>query len=655
MIVAALVFAASLQTQPPPFAELLAKPVRLKPQLEGVHPRVFVTAEEIEALRQRARTTHREEWSRVIANLAALKGEPPKPPGPQERRAQNTVAYAIAEVSLAYAIERKPEYLDAARRWTLAAIDYEPWGYTYNLPNTDLAAGHLLYAIGWAYDLLFHDLTEAERQRIRSSLERHADLVYDYFAAKKKLNFTQNHDFITTSGLGIAALALYGESKNAPQWAALARAHHHRAGQLLSPDGHYYEGFEYWTFSAPWLVHFLDAWEHSTGESLWDREVFRNWKLYVAHSVLPDGQTVVDFGDIWEGPLTRLHKGADYPRVYPDGRLRSNYNILYRVAARLRDPETQAVAERLRAFGQSNHEEYWTLIWRDPSLEAAPMTRIPLRHHFEDSGVAYIRTSWDKDATVLAFKAGPPEGHRALALQPKVPEWRQSTGHAHPDANSFIFWAAGRYLTGDTGYSGMSRARNHNTITVGGVGQGIEGKHDVWAGVPRESLDRIRIVEVNQTRIIGEAAGAYPKEAALERYRREVILGPKGTLQIRDRIETREAKKVEWHLNADTPLQKTSNGFATDAMEVIAHPPSGATFEMRPTLVKVPGLPGSLTEGPIEERGDQLVITAPPATKFEFETTLTSSLSRNAGEGGAKRGHLLPRSAGEKALSKEKP
>ncbi len=622
MIVAALLIAASLQTQPPPFAELLAQPVRLKPQLEGVHPRVFVTAEEIEAMRQRARTTHREEWSRVIANLAAMKGDPPKPPGPQERRAQNTIAYAIAEVSFAYAIERKPEYLDAARRWTLAAIDYEPWGYAYNLPNVDLAAGHLLYAIGWAYDLLYHDLTEAERQRIRSSLERHAGLVYDHFASKKKLNFTQNHDFITTSGLGVAALALFGESKNAPQWAALARAHHHRAGQLLSPDGHYYEGFEYWTFSAPWLVHFLDAWEHSTGESLWDRDVFRNWKLYVAHTILPDGQTVVDFGDIWEGPITRLHKGVDYPRVYPDGRLRSNYNILYRVAARLRDPETQAVADRLRAFGQSNHEEYWTLIWRDPSLEAAPMSRIPLRHHFEDSGVAYIRTSWDKDATVLAFKAGPPEGHRALALQAKVPEWRQSTGHAHPDANSFIFWVAGRYLTGDTGYSGMSWARTHNTITVGDVGQGIEGKFDVWAGMPRESLDRIRIVEATQTHIVGEAAGAYPKEAALERYTREIIFDPKGTLQIRDRIETREPKKVEWHLNADTPFQKTSNGFATDAMEVIAHGPSGATIEMQPTLVKVPGRPGSLTEGPTEERGDQLVITAPPATKFEFETIL---------------------------------
>ena len=69
------------------------------------------------------------------------------------------------------AVERQPEYLDAARRWTLAAIDYEPWGYTYNKPNVDLAAGHLLYAIGWAYDLLYDEWTPAERERIRASLD----------------------------------------------------------------------------------------------------------------------------------------------------------------------------------------------------------------------------------------------------------------------------------------------------------------------------------------------------------------------------------------------------------------------------------------------------------------------------------------------------
>ena len=375
----------------------MAHKVTLKPELVGAHPRVFVTRSGLDALRERTRTTHRADWVKATQNLVALKKAPPPVPGPQERRSQNDVAFAIAEVSLAYAIDRKPEYLTAAKAWTLAAIDYEPWGYTYNKPNTDLAAGHLLYALGWAYDLLYDDFTAAERARIRVSLERHAGLVYDAFAPrpKRQFTFTQNHTFIPTSGLAVTALALMGESKDAEKWAALARAHHVRAGQLLSPDGYYYEGFEYWIFSTPWLVHFLDAWEHSTGENLWNRDVFRNWKTYLAHTLLPDGQNVFDFGDIWEGALTRAKTGAEYPRVYPGGTLQSNFNVMYRVAARLKDPQAQAVAERYASFGHSNLEEFWTLLWRDPSLKPASMTTLPLSHHFEDSGVVYTRSSWD--------------------------------------------------------------------------------------------------------------------------------------------------------------------------------------------------------------------------------------------------------------------
>ena len=168
-------------------------------------------------------------------------------PGPQERRAQNNVALAISAISLAWAVDREPAQLAAAKTWVLTAIDYEPWGYSNNKPNIDLAAGHLLYALGWAYDLLYNEFTPAERLRIRTSLERHADLVYDAFAPgpKRQQNFTQNHDFIPTAGLAVTALALMGESPRAETWAVLARAHHHRAGQLLSPDGYYYEGMEY--------------------------------------------------------------------------------------------------------------------------------------------------------------------------------------------------------------------------------------------------------------------------------------------------------------------------------------------------------------------------------------------------------------------------
>jgi hypothetical protein len=623
----------SAQDAVPSFDALMAHKVALKPELAGVHPRVFVTTAGLERLRDRARTTHKAEWSRVLPNLAAIKEPPPPVPGPQERRSQNNVAFAIAEASLAYAVERKPEYLAAAKTWTLAAIDYEPWGYTYNKPNTDLAAGHLLYAIGWAYDLLYHELTPAERARIRTSLERHASLVYDAFSPKPgvRFPFTQNHDFIPTSGLAVTALALMGESKDAERWAVLARAHHHRAGQLLSPDGYFYEGMEYWIFSTPWLVHFLDAWEHATGESLWDRTHFRNWKSYLAHSLLPDGQTVVDFGDIWEGALTRAKSGAEYPRAYPGGTLQSNFNVMYRVAARYGDAQAQAIAERYASFRHSNLEEYWTLLWRDPGLKAAPMSAIPLAHHFEDSGVVYTRTSWNAGATAVSFKAGPPEGHRVAQLLGKIPEWRLDSGHAHPDAGSFVIWADGRYLTGDTGYAGLPSARNHNTLTFGGVGQGIETGHDVWREMDNGALDKIRIVTADMSngraRIVADLTSAYAPRAGVASFVRTFTWDGQNRFAVIDDVKMTKPNTAEWYLQSDSAFAASDGGYRNGAgndvgLQVTFVSPRATKAVSERGVVKAPGPPGSIEKGPEEARGYVLRASMPAASTFRFEVTL---------------------------------
>jgi hypothetical protein len=629
LITLAMAGSARAQETVPTFTELLAHKVALKPELVGVHPRVFVTKAGLSTLRERAKTTHKTEWTRVIANLAALKGAPPPVPGPQERRSQNNVAFAVVEVTLAWAIEGKPEYLAAAKNWTLTAIDYEPWGYTYNKPNTDLAAGHLLYALGWAYDLLYDEFTPAERARIRTSLERHANLVYDAFlpGPGKTMKFTQNHDSIPTSGLAVTALALMGESKDAERWAALARAHHHRAGQLLSPDGYYYEGMEYWIFSTPWLVHFLDAWEHATGESLWERGVFRNWKTYLAHSLLPDGQNVFDFGDIWEGPLTRAKKGADYERAFPGGALQSNFNVMYRVAARLEDPEAQAIAERYASFGHSNLEEYWSLFWRDPAVKPAPMSAFPLQHHFKDMDVYYYRTSWEKNALAFAFKAGPPEGHRTAALLPRLPEWSLDSGHAHPDAGSFIIWANGRYLTGDSGYAGLPTARNHNTVTFGGVGQGVEGNHDVWRGAPYSGFDGIRIRDIRadgpRVAIVADLAAAYPKVTGLTSFTRTFTFDGGSVFNVSDRFTLKDPTAIEWRLQSDTAFDAANRNGAGPAIQVTIDEPKAAEITREVGKLKVPGPPGSITSGKEEDRGHVLTVKTPaPAGESRIDAKL---------------------------------
>ena len=150
-------------------------------------------------------------------------------------------------------MEGDPKILTATKQYMDMAVTYDVWGYAFNKPNTDLAAGHLLYAMGVAYDLLYNDLTPVERERYRNKLARQGKLMYAAFAPKpgRQWAYSQNHTFIPIAGLAVAAYAVYGEVPEAKQWAELSRAIYSRVLATYSQDGYYYEGYEYWIFATP--------------------------------------------------------------------------------------------------------------------------------------------------------------------------------------------------------------------------------------------------------------------------------------------------------------------------------------------------------------------------------------------------------------------
>ncbi|MGH9941465.1 MAG: DUF4962 domain-containing protein [Pyrinomonadaceae bacterium] len=636
---------AAWATQPHPLSRVMETAnSRLRPELLGQHPRVFLTEIDLAKLRERARTTHRELWQETLANLRAFRRPPPPAPA-QERRVQNDVGMAIAEAALAYKIEGDPKYLAAARREMEAAVSYDVWGYAYNKPNVDLAAGHLLYGLGWGYDLLYHDLTAQERARYRDKLIRHGNLLADFYRPKpgRTYAYSQNHVFIPMAGLAVAAYAIYDEAADAPRWAALARAIYGRVLDTYSKDGYYYEGIEYWVFSTPWIVHFLDAHAHATGEDLWDQPGLRRTHKYVAHSLLPGGQYVFDFGDIFEGPRTRARQGAEYQRSHPGGRFHTNYNILYRVASRFRDPEAQGVARWMRESKHVNFEDYWSLIWYDPAVAAKPIDEQQTFHYFEDHGVVFWRSDWSPQATAFAFKSGPPEGHATAGHVKAFPDWHLSSGHAHPDANSFIIHARGQYLTGDTGYAGLPMTEQHNTVLIDGRGQAREGRgHDVFAGIPYDRLNNIRIAEVRLGKdfayVRGDAAAAYEPELGVTRFDRHFVYSGGGFVLI-DELETARPRTFTNLLHSDSTIAPAVSmpaaitggvaarrfhfdvGGARLVADLVA--PAEVRAVVEPNVVTAPGKPGSVDKGERQERGVRLAVsTTAPATRARFVTLL---------------------------------
>ena len=611
-----------------------SKPSTLRKELVGVHPRVYITQEDIAELKAKAKT-HPELWQTALSRVRAMFKEPAPAPA-QERRVQNEVGLGIAEAAFVYKITGDRKYFDAAMKYIDAGISYDIWGYAYNKPNVDLAAGHLLYGMGWGYDLLYHDLSPEQRTRIRNKLVKQASLLHEFFRIKngKTYAYSQNHTFIPISGLAVAAYALMDEVPEAREWAATSRAIFDRVLATLGEDGYFYESMEYWIFSMPWIVHYMDAHEQSTGEDLYKGLAgLENTHNYIAHITLPGGEFNFDYGDIYAGPVTRARKGNDYERERIDGKFRTNYNILYNLATRYGSGEAQGVADWVRSKGQVNAEEFWTFIWYNPSIKAVPIKDQPTQHWFKDHGVVFWRSSWDDDATAWSFKAGPPEGHAATAKVKAFPDWRLSSGHAHPDAGSFIIWSKGRYLTGDSGYAGVPMTEHHNTITFDGVGQAKEGKgHDAFAGVSYDRMNRIRIDDVQfaegKVTITADLGPAYEPEVGVEKFLRKFSFEVPGNFIVEDEIKLSEPRKIASYLHSDTEITKRGSGFEFEPgkpslfVELIA--PAGVETLIQKNILTAPGRPGSVDKGEREERGVRLVSSpAKPVRELHLATRLT--------------------------------
>ena len=613
--------------------EMKTLPSSLRPELVNIHPRVYFTDKELEALRARAHGEDKAWWRQQLLHLRALQGPPPPPPA-EKRRAQNDVAFAIAEAAFAYKIERDPKLLAAAKRYMDAAVSYDVWGYSFSKPNVDLAAGHLLYGMGMAYDLLYNDLTPAEREKYRNKIAHQGHLLYDYFAPRpgRSWAYSQNHTFIPMSGLAVAAYAVYGEVPEANEWAALSRAIYSRVLATYSKDGYYYEGFEYWIFATPWIIHYLDAQKHVTGEDLFGQPGLKLTYLYAAHSLTPGGEMMFDFGDVFAGPVTRARTGEDYERSHPNGHFESNYNLLYDLAWRYNSSEIQGVADWMKSLGHTAQEEWWTLAWRDPQIKPTPIAEIKPFHHFSDHDVVYWRSGWDARATAIAFKCGPSEGHSAAALIANLPDWHLEEGHVHPDVNSFILWAHGQYLTGDSGYAGVPKTIEHNTLLVDGKGQGNEGRgHDAWAGFPYQQMNHAKITRVELSAqgfdIEGEGAPAYDASLGLTTYLRRITMKMPGVIEVHDQIASSSPHVYTEVLHSDTKFTPDGNrAYSTKVdgttLDVRVISPQQVESKIDPNIVMGPGRPGSVDKGSLEPRGERLLVTtknnAPDAT-FQWE------------------------------------
>lgn len=615
----------------------------IAPRFHGVHPRLLVTDEQLQA----ASAVWKENPGRYrfLADTRGFESRQPRPM--QEATHGWDDGRALLLCGALYAVTKHPSYKKAIHRWIQEGI--KPGFVTdpqlikiegIGVQNKDLDAGQFLITSAILYDLLIHDSAYQQQYPedldvLEKALMAQAAQTYEDLSRLTRVPYEQNHFYIAASGLGLAALALTEKLPEQPeiqQWHDYAYLTMDRSHQILSSDGFYYEGFSYWSAFYVYATIYAEALMRANGVN-WlttktngEAGLLTDLDVYLAHISLPKPGRFYGYADY--GPMYPW-KGYDKPLGEIDARL-AFYPLI-----QMQEYSPSPLVSKLLQRGWKSHEhappQYVNFVDCALTLLRLPLLKkgldktpalagIPPYHYFSDHEVIAWRKAWNSNQedpeTVFFFKCGPPEGHTAAEYRKAFPEWKMGMGHVQPDAASFNFFSRGEYLATSSGYSMAKKTDEHNCLLVDGKGQFKEGTP--WKTFDERDYDRYTQLRLNNVWLASSVASATADVAAayfpkLDHYERQLILVDGRWLAVRDKVTAEESHAYSWVLNSEKPFRNhtgvedawiTTNGAA--ALTVFSLNEE-MEAEMAPTRVTV----GFDPEPVIAERAHHLKLTTP--------------------------------------------
>ena len=436
--------------------------------LGTAHPHVFFSSDDAGGIRHAAATTHQA----VAQHILQVLGQHLNDPSPvlSDYDDPRFFGNQVAVWAFGYQLTQDARYATKARDMIFAYLGWADWGFGegVSLGGPDLNTSHMLMGVSIAYDWIYPTLTDADRQQIAARIGTEADALAKYLPnAWYVQEYLQNHNWIDTAGLGLAALALAGEDARASTWLSLASGNLQKLTAVLNPisDGTWHEGLPYQGYALSMSLPFWTALAR-TGVDYTNVGFLKGFGRLWLNAQIPDSprQVILPYGDF-----------TGWPR-------QATVEILRFTAARFNDPLAEAAARRWLSTGRGTFlPELWydvfEFLYFDPAVPAADLHAQPLDASFGDLGGAVLHSSFDAGDLQVGFKAGPFGGHSNFnrVKNGGAPGGWLAFGHDHNDDMSFWLFGSGTWLApeamgDDMATSTANTAAYHNALLVDGSG-----------------------------------------------------------------------------------------------------------------------------------------------------------------------------------------
>lgn len=544
------------------------RPVTLRPELRGQHPRLVVDAAQVAALRREIRGVRAPHWrrlQRLVQDSWALPYAT-TPEGKVLPGRERLTGADRALIAALTALLRPDARTTAWAKRTYFAYLRETARPDFGPLGIDTQSGEVLYLLCVGYDWLHGVMTPAERTRARRRLWEVAAICRRHLDPARR-DYAQAH--YVGCGLGLLAFAFlfWDEHPEAFAWAAELRGAFERVLAMVPRDGFFPHGLNLWIYEHGFLLRWLELFRQCTGEDLWrTTPYFAAASRFRAAATSPDDKFGVTFGD---------------PQYRVTGDSWCHLLIANRTGARVAQALGEALLDQPPTGTDHRHapprRRVYELLWHAPKGVAGAAVR-PVEI-FPDGGQVFVR----RGTTLVTLRAGAPLGHQRRAAG-EVGGY----GHSDPCNGAVLVWRGGTFVGSGPGPLYRRDTALHNLVTVDGRGQ--IGDSCVWfpdfiaeAAIPPGPQVRR---EGRVVRLRCELAAAYLPHLGVRRHTRTVWINADGSLRGEDTVVLSEAAEIAWRWHTWARVRLRAGAFRLNGPGCRAHltidPVGGTQLRVQP-------------------------------------------------------------------------